>query len=434
VTLGPGKYIMRTVDSAAGVNVVQVLSKRMDYIYTTVLTIAATRPDPDDTRQFVLSENPPSAIPALHFWFPPGESSGHEFVNPRGPFTPPGAAPGSLQMRADFRPAAGESVQSAADLYALREALTLVESGKFAAARDRFRRNYFLAQNREGATASFLVALLMMDCQEAIDSFDLVNRLDPVRARVMLDLDVYTMIQSLPSARKDLKGSLVRRFLLNFAMERIDDPLARTAVLAFERHVLRGDSLPVELALDQRRKEIARERKHQEQWVLAREQMAKLNDCVKSLLNQVGALEYAVNVEAAGPFGTVKFRVVLNRRRLEDLDSIVERSRRTICGRRQRIERLISQRNAAVARELDCLRLALRELDRQTGSTTRFRYTYLRKWEAARASDVSSDLMLLAEAANSPLMRPSSMFRADHGYVQMNIAGSLARLAEWAGM
>ena len=44
ITLGPGTYVLRKVDSAAGMNVVQVLSKRQDYVYTTVLTIPASRP------------------------------------------------------------------------------------------------------------------------------------------------------------------------------------------------------------------------------------------------------------------------------------------------------------------------------------------------------------------------------------------------------
>lgn len=436
VTLGPGTYIVRTLDSAAGMNVVQVLSKRQDYVYTTVLTIPATRPHADDKRQFVFSETPSGTPPALHFWFPPGASSGHEFITPRGLFTPqPGSAARSLQVRPDPNPKAAEPVQSAAEFYALREALVQVENGKFAAARDSFRRNYFLAQNREGAITSFLLALLMIDSEEAKGSLELVNRLDPIRTRVMSDLDVYAVVQSLPSARKNLKGSLVRRFLLNFAMEMSDDTIARTAILAFERHVLKGDSFPVEIALDRRREELARKRRHEEQWVLAMEQIANLNDCVMSLLNKVGALEYSASVETrVGLFGSVRFRVVLNRRRLDDLDSIMELSHRTICDRHSKLERLISQRNAAVARELNSLRFALRELDRQPGSTTRSQYAYIRNWEVARASGVSRDLMTLAEAAKSPLMRPSSVFPADRGYVQMNIAGSLARLAEWAGL
>jgi hypothetical protein len=436
VTLSPGTYTVRTLDRANGMNVVQVLSERRDYVYTTVLTIPATRPDTNDKRQFVFSEIPWGGLPALHFWFPPGESSGYEFINPRGPFTfQPGAAPKSLRVRTDPAPNAAGPEQSAPDLYALREALLRIESGQFGAARDCFRRNYFLGQNRDGAVTSFLLALLMIDNEEATRSLALVTRFDPVRARAMTDLGVGEVVQSLSTARKNLKGSLVRRFLLNFAMERSDDTIARTAIIAFERHALKGDSFPVEIALDRRREELARKRRHEEQWILAKEQIARLNDCVKSLLNKVGAVEYSASVEArVGLFGSVTFRVVLDRRRLADLDSIVEQSHRTICDRHSKLERLISRRNAAVARELDALRRALRELDKQPGSTTRFHYTSIRNWEDAPASGVSHDLMMLAEAAKSPLMRPSSVFRADRGYVQMNIAGSLARLADWAGL
>ena len=435
VTLGPGSYVVRTVDSTAGMNVVQVLSKRQDYVYTTVVTIPATRTNVDDKRQFVFSEAPSGMPPALHFWFPPGESSGHEFISPSGLFTSQlSSTPQSLQARPDRRPNSGQYTENAADLYGLRNVLQQIESGKFGAARDSFRRNYFLSQNREGAMVSFLLALLMSDGKEARASLELVKRLDPVRASVMSDLDVDGVVQSLPKARKDLQGSLVRRFLLNFALERIDDTVPRTAVLAFERHTLHGDSYPVELALNRRRDEVARRRNRKQEWVLARAQLAKLNDCVKLLLNRVGALEYSATVQTkAGLSGSVTIRVVLDRQKLKDLDAIVDHSQRTICGRHSRLEHLISERDRAVARELDSLRYALRELDKQPGSTTRSRFASIRTWETARPSDVSRDLMLLSEAANSPLMRPSSVFRADSGYVQMNIAGSLARLAESVG-
>ena len=56
VTLGPGTYILRKVDSSSGVSAVQVLSKRRDYVYTTVLTIPAVRLHPDDKQQIHFSE------------------------------------------------------------------------------------------------------------------------------------------------------------------------------------------------------------------------------------------------------------------------------------------------------------------------------------------------------------------------------------------
>ncbi len=240
------------------------------------------------------------------------------------------------------------------------------------------------------------------------------------------------VIESLPAARSDVKSSQVRRFLYNFALDRTDDLLARTAVLAFERHVVKVDSYPVEIALDRQREQLEQERKREAQWVLAKEQIAKLSDCVKSLLNQVGALEYSASLDAQlGRPGSIRVRIVLTQRRLNDLDAIVERSHRTLCERRSKLERLISQRNAVFSRELDALRSSLRELDKQAGSSTSSRFISLRRWESASAGDVSRDLMQLAEMAIQPYMRPSNMMRADHGYVQINIDGALARLAEW---
>jgi hypothetical protein len=435
VTLGPGSYVLRTTDRSGSARVVQILSKGQDYVYTTVLTIAASRPHADDKVQILFSETPSGIPPTLHYWFPHGDTLGYEFINPSAFPTPErGTAPRQQQWWTDVsqnHPAQAE--ESPADFYALKEVITQIESGKFGKARDSFRRNYFLEQNREGATTSFLLALLMSDRDEARRTLEVVKRLDPERMRVISRLDVYGVVESLPSERSNLKTSRVRRFLLDLALEMIDDGLARTAVLSFERHTLRGDSFPVEMALDRRREEREQERRHQEQWVLAKEQIARLNDCVKSLLNQVGALEYSSRVEATLSLsGSVRLRVVLNQRRLNDLDAIVVRSHRTICDRHAKLELYISQRNAAISRELDSLRSALRELDRQPGSPTRSQFSSLRKWESAPASGVSRDLMTLAETATLPNMRPSSVLLADGGYVQMNIAASLARLAEWA--
>jgi len=436
VTLGPGAYVLRRMDGSAGASVVQILNKRQDYVYTTVLTIPAARLYPEDQRQFLFSETTSGNPPALHYWFLPGESVGHELISPlTSPAPERGAAPKQLQFRVDGAPTrAAPSVGNPADLYALREVLLRMESGKFGAARDSFQRNYFLGQNREGAFTSFLLALLMIDRDTARGALQAVSRLDPERARALSRLDVNGVVESLASARSNLKTSRVRRFLLDLALERTEDAIARAAILSFERHVVKGDSFPVEIALDRRRQERRRETRSEERWVLAKEQIAKLNDCVKSLLNQVGALEYSASAEAAaGRLGSVRLTVVLSQRRLNDLDVIVEHSHRTICERHSKLERLIAQRSAAIVRELDALRSALRELDRQPGSRTHSQFGSLRKWESASAVGVSRDLMILAETATLPYMRPSSVLRTSQGYVQINIAGSLTRLAEWAG-
>jgi hypothetical protein len=149
----------------------------------------------------------------LHYWFPPGETLGHEFIQPRIQLTPERrTVPNQLQLRIDaIQNGAAAFEGSPADYYALREALLRIESGKLARARDCFRRNYFLAQNREGTFTSFLLALLMTDVQEARESLEVVRRLDPERMRVLSQLGVYDTVDSLSGARSNLKTSQVRR-------------------------------------------------------------------------------------------------------------------------------------------------------------------------------------------------------------------------------
>jgi len=197
------------VDSVGGTSFVQILSKKKDYVYTTVLTIPATRLNPDGKSQILFSEAPSGNPPALHFWFPPGESRGYEFVNfPNAPIPDRSSAPAQFQLRTEgARNSPPQLEGNAADLYALREALSKIENGKFRAARDYFKRNYFLATNREGAITSFLLALLMTDRNQAAESLALVNRLDPQRARVLSQLDVNGVVESLPSARIESEGA-----------------------------------------------------------------------------------------------------------------------------------------------------------------------------------------------------------------------------------
>ena len=430
VTLGPGSYVLRPVESSGGSSLVQVLSKRQDYVYTKVLTIPATRLYANDQRQVLFSETS-SGPPVLRYWFPTGATAGREFITLSAPPAPEqDAAPKRLQFRVDgSQTGAAPFDGSPAEVSALKDVMTQIERGKLGAARDRFRRNYFLGQNRDGAFSSFVLALLMVDRHDARMSLDTVRRLDPQRMRVMSRLGVDDAVESLPDARSNLKTSQVRRFLLNLAMELTDDPIARTAVLSFVIHVVKVDSFPVEIALDRRREEREKAARRDQQWVLA---IANLSDCVKFLLNKVGALEYSASAD--GRFGSVTLRVVLTSRRVNDLDAIAQHSRRAICDRHDRLERLISQRNTAIARELDSLRSALRDLDRQLGVNMTSQFASLRNWQSAPASAVSRDLMTLAEAATSADLRPSSVFRTNHGYAQIDIAASLARLADWAGI
>ena len=67
----------------------------------------------------------------------------------------------------------------------------------------------------------------MVDHHDAWVSLELVHRLNPERMRVLSRLNAYDAVESLEDARSNLKTSQVRRFLLNLAMEMIDDPIAR---------------------------------------------------------------------------------------------------------------------------------------------------------------------------------------------------------------
>jgi hypothetical protein len=123
VTLAPGSYVLRTADRSGGASVVQILSKHQDYVYTTVLTIPASRPDADDKAQILFSETPSGIPPALHYWFPPGETLGYELINPSAFPTPERAtSPQQLQWRTDVsQNRVAQAEGSTTDFYALRE-------------------------------------------------------------------------------------------------------------------------------------------------------------------------------------------------------------------------------------------------------------------------------------------------------------------------
>ncbi len=135
-----------------------------------MLTIPASRPVPDDKTKVFFSEGRSGHPPALHFWFPPGDTRGYEFVS--APVMP---ISDSTWRAPEFqsRPNGGRGAQpksNPVDSYAVQQVLQLIEKGKFGAARDGFRRNYFLANNRDGASVSFLLALVMRDRIEAYRS------------------------------------------------------------------------------------------------------------------------------------------------------------------------------------------------------------------------------------------------------------------------
>jgi hypothetical protein len=84
VTLEPGKYVMRLLDSPANRHIVQIFNEREDKVLTTVLAIPNWRLEPKEKTQFSYWETPKGNPAALRAWFYPGDNFGQEFVYPKG--------------------------------------------------------------------------------------------------------------------------------------------------------------------------------------------------------------------------------------------------------------------------------------------------------------------------------------------------------------
>ncbi len=84
VTLEPGTYVFRLVNSSSDRHIVQIFNERQDKLYTTVLAIANYRLEPKANAAFSFWETPIGNPRALHAWFYAGERFGEEFVYPKG--------------------------------------------------------------------------------------------------------------------------------------------------------------------------------------------------------------------------------------------------------------------------------------------------------------------------------------------------------------
>ena len=84
VTLEPGTYVLRLLDSSAEHSVVQILNEREDKLFTTVLAVSNYRLKPKDKTALSYWETPSGNPKALHAWFYPGDNFGQEFVYPKG--------------------------------------------------------------------------------------------------------------------------------------------------------------------------------------------------------------------------------------------------------------------------------------------------------------------------------------------------------------
>lgn len=84
VTLEPGKYVMRLLDSSSNRHIVQIFNEREDKLFTTVLAIPNYRLEPKDKTALSYWETPRGNPGALRASFYPGDNFGQEFVYPKG--------------------------------------------------------------------------------------------------------------------------------------------------------------------------------------------------------------------------------------------------------------------------------------------------------------------------------------------------------------
>ena len=83
ISLPPGTYVFKVLDSMGDRNVVQVFDKDQKTLYATFLTIPDYRLKTPEKPIVRFSETMAGAPPAIKAWWYPGESDGWEFVYPK---------------------------------------------------------------------------------------------------------------------------------------------------------------------------------------------------------------------------------------------------------------------------------------------------------------------------------------------------------------
>jgi hypothetical protein len=83
VTLQPGTYTFKLLDSLSDRHIVQVFDKDGMHLITTILAIPNYRLQPTGKSEFTFWEVPAGQAPAMRAWFYPGDNFGQEFAYPR---------------------------------------------------------------------------------------------------------------------------------------------------------------------------------------------------------------------------------------------------------------------------------------------------------------------------------------------------------------
>lgn len=83
VTLQPGTYLFRLADSASNRHIVQVFSQDEKQVHATILAVPAERLEVTGETVVTFRETGEGAMPAVQYWYYPGDRIGHEFVYPK---------------------------------------------------------------------------------------------------------------------------------------------------------------------------------------------------------------------------------------------------------------------------------------------------------------------------------------------------------------
>jgi hypothetical protein len=83
VTLQPGTYTFKLLDSQSDRHIVQVFDKDGMHLITTILAIPNYRLQPTGKSKFTFWEVPAGQPPAMRAWFYPGDNFGQEFAYPK---------------------------------------------------------------------------------------------------------------------------------------------------------------------------------------------------------------------------------------------------------------------------------------------------------------------------------------------------------------
>ena len=83
MTLPAGTYTFRLLNSDTNRNIVQIFDREGMKLYTTLLAIPATRPEPSGDPVITFKETPADRAPAVRYWYYAGDTAGNELVYPK---------------------------------------------------------------------------------------------------------------------------------------------------------------------------------------------------------------------------------------------------------------------------------------------------------------------------------------------------------------